>query len=45
MPGRTPVNVERIRELLAQGMTPKAIAERLGCSKSSVWTVAKGVAK
>jgi DNA-binding NarL/FixJ family response regulator len=45
MPGRPPVDADRIRELLAQGMTAKAIAERLGCSKSSVWTVAKGVAK
>lgn len=36
MPGRPPIDRQRIRELASQGMTPKTIAERLGVSRTVV---------
>ena len=42
MPGRPPVNVARVQQLLAQGVKQKAIAERLGINKSTVSAIASG---
>lgn len=36
MPGRPPIDKDRIRQLAAQGVQPKAIAERLGVSRTVV---------
>lgn len=43
MPGTNKVDAQRIRELLAKGLTQKQIVERLGTNKTSVAAVAKQV--
>jgi IS30 family transposase len=40
MPALNRVPVERVRQLLTQGVTGKAICERLGVNKSSVSRIA-----
>jgi DNA-binding NarL/FixJ family response regulator len=40
---RSPVDVPRIQQLLASGLTHKQIALRLGVSKSVVSAVSRGV--
>jgi DNA invertase Pin-like site-specific DNA recombinase len=40
MPAPNRVPVERVRQLLAQGVQGKAICERLGVNKSSVSRIA-----
>ena len=42
MPGRPPINVARVQQLLAQGVQQKAIAERLGIARSAVSQIAAG---
>ena len=42
MPGVQKIDAERIRQLLAQGVPQKHIAQRLGCSTTAVQRVAKG---
>ena len=42
MPAKTVVNVARVQQLLAQGVTPKAISLRLGIAKSVVSQIAAG---
>ena len=39
MPGRPPVNAERIKLLHAQGVSAYAIADRVGCSRAMVYGV------
>lgn len=41
MPPVNRVPVERVRQLLAQGVTPKNIALRLGCSLAGLCTALK----
>lgn len=40
---RSPVDVPRVKQLLAAGLTHKVISLRLGCSKSVVSAVSRGV--
>lgn len=42
MPGRPPVNVARVQQLLAQGVRQAAIAARLGIARSAVSQIAAG---
>ena len=42
MPGRPPVPVDRVKQLLAEGVNQSAISERLGVSKSVVCCIAHG---
>lgn len=42
MPGRPPVDVARVQQLLAAGLTQTQIVQRLGCSKSVVSCIAHG---
>ena len=42
MPAREPVPVDRIRQLLAQGLTQTQVAKRLGVSKGVVSAIANG---
>jgi predicted transcriptional regulator len=42
MPGRPPVPVDRVKQLLAEGVKQSAIAERLGVSKTVVCCIAHG---
>jgi len=44
MPFRQPVDVARVKQLLAQGLTQTVIAKRLGLSKSVVYRVKKEAA-
>jgi transposase len=39
MPGRPPVDAERIKVLHAQGVSAYAIADRVGCSRGMVYGV------
>ena len=41
MPAVNRIPVERIRQLLAQGLTPRQICLRLGVNKSSVSVIAR----
>jgi transposase len=41
MPGRPPVDAERIKVLHAQGVSINGIAKRTGCSKGAVYGVLK----
>lgn len=41
MPARNHIDVDRVKQLLANGSTPKQIAERLGVNKVSVYQIAK----
>ena len=38
MPGKPRIDIERVKQLLAQGVTPKHIALRLGCSPAGLCT-------
>jgi DNA-binding CsgD family transcriptional regulator len=38
MPGRPRIDIERVKQLLAEGLRPKAIALRLGCSPAGLCT-------
>lgn len=42
MPGRPPVPVDRVKQLLAEGVKQSAVAERLGVSKTVVNCIAHG---
>lgn len=42
MPGRQPVNIDRVKQLLAKGLTQTQVVQRLGCSKSVVSCIAHG---
>jgi predicted XRE-type DNA-binding protein len=42
MPGRPPVPVDRVKQLLAEGVKQSAVAERLGVSKPVVNCIAHG---
>lgn len=42
MPGRPPINVARVQQLLAEGVQQKAIAQRLGIARSAVSQIAAG---
>jgi hypothetical protein len=42
MPGRPPVPVDRVKQLLAEGVKQSAVAERLGVSKTVVCCIAHG---
>ena len=44
MPPRTPVPTERVRQLLAQGLSQTVIAKRLNVAKSAVYRVKTEVA-
>jgi hypothetical protein len=39
---RSPVDVDRVRQLLASGCTHKQVSLRLGCSKSVVSMISRG---
>lgn len=41
MPGRPPVDKDKMRQLHDQGVSVKAIAERTGCSKGAVYAALK----
>lgn len=41
MPAPNRVDVQRVRELLTKGLTPRQIAERLGTNTTSVGLIAK----
>lgn len=43
MPPRVKVNVGRVRQLVAQGVAHRDVAERLGVSRSVVSRVAMGI--
>jgi DNA invertase Pin-like site-specific DNA recombinase len=45
MPPRTQTPVERVRQLLAQGLSQTVIAKRLGLAKSVVYRVRKEAAR
>lgn len=38
MPGRTKIDTDRVRQLLAQGVRQVDIAKRLGCTKNGLCT-------
>jgi DNA-binding CsgD family transcriptional regulator len=40
---RSPVDVARVKQLLAGGLTHKQVSLRLGCSKSVVSMISRGV--
>lgn len=42
MPGRPPVDVARVQQLLAQGVKQSVVVQRLGVSKSVVSCIARG---
>jgi len=42
MPPRAFVNYDRVRQLLAKGLTQTQVATRLGCCKQVVCYIAKG---
>jgi predicted XRE-type DNA-binding protein len=42
MPGRPSVNVDRVKQLLAQGVKQSVVVQRLGVSKSVVSCIARG---
>lgn len=42
MPPRNRVNVDRVRELLAQGIRQKEVCERLGLNAGTVSEIASG---
>jgi predicted XRE-type DNA-binding protein len=42
MPGRPPVDVDRVKQLLAQGVKQSVVVQRLGVSKSVVSCIARG---
>ena len=42
MPPRNWVPVDRVKQLLAQGLTARQISDRLGVNKSSVSQIANG---
>jgi transposase len=44
MPFRQPVDVARVKQLLAQGLSQTVIAKRLGLAKSVVYRVKKEAA-
>lgn len=41
MPGGPKVDVERVKQLLAAGLTIQQIVARLGCNKSTVARIAR----
>ena len=41
MPGKPPVDKDKVRKLHAQGVSISAIAERAGCHKGTVYAVLK----
>jgi DNA-binding CsgD family transcriptional regulator len=43
MPGRPRIDIERVKQLLAQGVTQKHIAIRLGCSPNGLNTAMKKI--
>jgi predicted transcriptional regulator len=43
MPGRPPVNVDRVKQLLAEGVKQSVVVQRLGVSKSVVSCIARGI--
>jgi len=43
MPAVNKVPVERVRQLLSQGMKARQVCERLGINKSSVYAVVKAM--
>lgn len=43
MPGRPPVPVDRVKQLLDQGVKQSAIVQRLAVSKSVVSCIARGI--
>ena len=45
MPPRNTIDRNRVRELLRQGVSQKHVAERLGCNKTTVHTIAAQMRK
>lgn len=45
MPPKNTINKDRVRELLRKGVASKAVAERLGINRTSVFTIAKELRK
>ena len=43
MPAKPPVPVDRVKQLLDQGLKQSAVAQRLGVSKSVVSCIARGI--
>lgn len=43
MPGKTPIPVDRVKQLLDQGVKQSVIVQRLGVSKCTVSRIANGV--
>ena len=41
MPGRPPIDKDKVKQLHAQGVSIKGIAERTGCTKGTVYGVLK----
>jgi DNA-binding CsgD family transcriptional regulator len=41
MPGRPRIDIERVKQLLAQGVRPKYIAMRMGCTPAGLSTAIK----
>jgi len=43
MPGRPQIDLERVKQLLAQGVRPKYIAMRMGCTPAGLSTAMKKI--
>jgi hypothetical protein len=43
MPAKPPVHVDRVKQLLADGVKQSAVVQRLGVSKSVVSCIARGI--
>jgi DNA-binding CsgD family transcriptional regulator len=43
MPGRPRIDIERVKQLLAQGVRPKYIAMRMGCTPAGLSTAIKRI--
>jgi DNA-binding CsgD family transcriptional regulator len=43
MPGRPRIDIERVKQLLAQGVQPKYIAARIGCTPAGLSTAMKKI--
>jgi hypothetical protein len=41
MPSRPRIDIERVKQLLAQGVQPKYIAARIGCTPAGLSTAIK----
>ena len=43
MPGRPRIDIDRVKQLLAQGVRPKYIAMRMGCTPGGLSTAMKKI--